>query len=163
MNIKLIDFGGKAPERAHYNDAGADVFAHICIIKRVPSGQLGPVGSPSNPMQDVVYDFIDIPPHTIKKIPLGIGLELPDGFVAFVLPRSGMSSNKGITTEVVPVDSGYRGEIHAIVYNANDIVYRISDGDKIAQLVIVPTVIADFTINDSKQRGESAFGSSGDR
>ena len=151
MKIKLIDFGGKAPERAHYNDAGADVFASIRL------------DNVEENMYNGRYTYIEIQPHTIKKIPLGIGLELPDGFVAFILPRSGMSSNKGITTEVVPIDSGYRGEIHAIVYNANDTTYKVLDGDKIAQLVIVPTVIADFTVNTNKQRGESAFGSSGDR
>src|SRR6056297_893648 len=125
MNIKLIDFGGKKPNRAHYNDAGADVFAR---------------------------DKVTIWPNSIAKVPLGIGLELPDGFVAFVLPRSGKSANEGLTTEVVPIDSGYRGEIHAIVYNANSAKAFIEEGTKIAQLVIVPTVLATFTMDKQKER-----------
>lgn len=137
MKIKLIDFGGEHPVRAHYNDAGADVFAHLA-------------------------DFEMIAPNTIKKIPLGIGLELPDGFVAFVVPRSGMSANKGLTTELVPIDSGYRGEIHAIVYNASDSWLKISNKDKIAQLVILPAVLADFYIDEKEERGSNAFGSTGD-
>lgn len=149
MVIKLIDFGGKQPERAHHNDAGADVFASI---------------------RETNFDghddwidklFIEVPPHAIKRIPLGIGLELPDGLVAFVVPRSGMSSNKGITTEVVPIDSGYTGEIHAIVYNATDKPYHIYDGDKIAQLVIVPVILANFTYEDKTVRGDKGFGSTG--
>lgn len=135
MKIKLIDFGGKKPERAHYNDAGADVFANDTKL---------------------------IPPHSIVKIPLGFGLELPDGFVAFVLPRSGMTSNKGITTEVVPIDSGYTGEVHAIVYNATGFSTVIESGTKVAQLVIVPTVLAEFVYDDQKQRGNKGFGSTGD-
>lgn len=139
MKIRLINFGGKAPQRAHYNDAGADVFASI---------------------KDW-HSQIVAKPGQITKVPLGVGLELPDGFVAFVLPRSGMSANKGITTEVVPIDSGYRGEIHAIVHNASTTDYVIKDGDKIAQLVIVPTVLATFTFNNEKERDEAAFGSTG--
>jgi dUTP pyrophosphatase len=139
MKIKLIEFGGKTPERNHYNDAGADVFAYIKNHK------------------------IDIKGGEIKKIPLGFGLRLPDGFVGFVLPRSGMTSNYGITTEVVPIDSGYTGEIHAIVHNTNKGVYTISNGDKIAQLVIVPTVLADFVKDEEplEERGNKGFGSSG--
>lgn len=132
MKIKIIDFGGRQPERAHYNDAGADVFAKERTV---------------------------LWPHTIKKIPLGFGIELPDGTAAFVLARSGKSSNEGITTEVVPIDSGYRGEIHAIVYNANDSKCIIEAGDKIAQLVIFPVIIADFTYEDSEKRGDKGFGS----
>lgn len=134
MKIKLIDFGGKAPKREHYNDAGADVFASVSHV---------------------------IPPHSIAKVPLGFGIELPTGFAAFVVPRSGMSANKGITAELVPIDSGYRGEIHAILYNATDSPYVVSHGDKIAQLVIVPVILASFTYLEQEERGTNAFGSSG--
>lgn len=136
MQIELINYGGRAPERAHYNDAGADVFA--------------------NTAQGLI-----IPPHTIKKVPLGFGLKLPDGFVGYVVPRSGMSSNKGITAEVVPIDSGYTGEVHAILYNANDTPYTVNPGDKIAQLVIHPVILADFTYDKRETRGNHGFGSTG--
>jgi dUTP pyrophosphatase len=72
-----------------------------------------------------------------------------------------MSANKGITTELVPIDSGYRGEIHAILYNATDSPYVVSHGDKIAQLVIVPVILASFTYLEQEERGTNAFGSSG--
>ncbi len=139
MKIKLIDFGGTPPQRAHFNDAGADVFASI------KEGE-----------------ELILPPHKVTKVPLGIGIELPDGFVAFVAPRSGLSSKHGLTTELVPIDSGYRGEIHAIVYNASDKHVAIKDGYKIAQLVIVPTILATFQYEEEKQRGTSGFGSTGD-
>lgn len=134
MKIKIIDFGGRMPERAHYNDAGADLF---------------------------VSEKTVVPAQSIKKVPLGIGIELPDGFVAFALPRSGMSSIKGLTTEVVPIDSGYRGEIHAIVYNSTNVDFELYADTKIAQLVIVPCVIADFCRSMPEKRGINAFNSTG--
>jgi len=138
MLIKLINFGGRKPERAHYNDAGADVFAHL-------------------PNTGKMYEVVE--PGTIKKIPLGFGIEVPDGYVAFVLPRSGMTTKFGLTAEVVPIDSGYRGEIHAIVANNSKNKIIIEDGNKIAQLVIVPTVIATFTYKEQEEREKEGFGS----
>lgn len=140
MKIKLIDFGGRPPIRAHHNDAGADVFA--CI-------------------PDEYDNKILIPPHSIKKVPLGFGLELPDGLVAFVVPRSGMSAIKGITAELVPIDSGYRGEIHAILHNTTNEFYSVEDEHKVAQLVIMPAILAQFTYELQEERGTKAFGSTG--
>ena len=89
MKIQLIDFGGRMPERAHDNDAGADVFA------------------PNNET---------ISQGEILKIPLGFGLKIPDGFAGYIFPRSGLST-KGIVCELPPIDSGYTGEVHAVVSN----------------------------------------------
>lgn len=142
MKIKIIDFGyDTLPKRAHANDAGADVHAHIKGSEE-QSGQ------------------ITIAPHQTAKIPLGLGLILPDGYAAYVFPRSGLST-KGIVCELPPIDSGYRGEIHAIVTNCSDKAFVVHDGDRIGQLVIMPVVIADFITEDIKQRGSNGFGSTG--
>jgi dUTP pyrophosphatase len=138
MKIKLIKFEHdgvdfKAPFRAHENDAGADVYSAIDVV---------------------------IPPHTTVKIPLGFGIELPDGFQGNIYPRTGMAS-KGIVTEMPPVDSGYRGEIHAITSNLTDEPQHIEAGTRIGQLVITPIVLADFIDYDIKQRGTAGFGSTG--
>lgn len=134
MKIKVLDFGYKnLPYRAHENDAGADVYS----TKKL-----------------VIY------PHTTEKIPLGFGLELPDGFAAYVFPRSGLSS-KGIVCELPPIDSGYRGEVHAIVSNVSDVSFQVKEGDRIGQLVVMPIIIADFTTEDIKERGTGAFASTG--
>lgn len=138
MKVKVIDFGyEKLPFRAHANDAGADV--HVC-------------------MHDC--ETLTIGAHQTAKIPLGLGLILPDGYAAYVFPRSGLSS-KGIVCELPPIDSGYRGEIHAIVTNCSDNVYIVHNGDRIGQLVITPVVIADFITDDIEQRGDNGFGSTG--
>lgn len=134
MKVQVLDFGYKhLPKRAHENDAGADCYAlSDCIIQ----------------------------PHTTERIPLGFGLVLPDGYAAYIFPRSGLS-NKGIVCELPPIDSGYRGEVHAITSNLTDRPYQIKAGDRIGQLVITPVVIADFITNEIVQRGTGAFGSTG--
>lgn len=139
MKVKVIDFGyEKLPYRAHANDAGADV--HVCLHSR--------------------EDKVAIRPHETVKIPLGLGLCLPDGYAAYVFPRSGLSS-RGIVCELPPIDSGYRGEIHAIVSNLSDEDFTVYNGDRIGQLVIMPVVVADFITEDVKERGTGAFGSTG--
>ena len=138
MKIKIINYGyEKLPLRAHANDAGADVY--VCFHDK---------------------EYVYIKPNTTAKIPLGIGLILPDGYAAYVFPRSGLST-KGIVCELPPIDSGYRGEIHAIVTNCSNELYKVNNGDRIGQLVITPVVIADFITEDFKERGTGAFGSTG--
>lgn len=146
MKIKLIDYGLKKwPERAHYNDAGLDVFA--CLVKRGAEGEFGKVKVWNN---------------SSTKVPLGFGVEIPDGYVGFICPRSGLSS-RGITCELSPIDSGYRGEIHTIVTNNTNTDFWIEDGDKIGQLVIVPCVLAELVKPGElgKERETGAFGSTG--
>ena len=94
------------------------------------------------------------------KFPLGFGLELPDGLVGYIFPRSSLSA-KGIVCELPPIDSGYRGEVHAIVSNVGNDSYDIKKGDRIGQLVIMPVVVPEFTYDESAARGTGAFGSSG--
>jgi dUTP pyrophosphatase len=138
LKIKVIDFGyEKLPLRAHANDAGADV--HVCFHEG--DGRI-------------------IGPGETVKVPLGMGLVLPDGYMACVYPRSGLSS-KGIVCELPPIDSGYRGEIHAIVHNGSNENFNIVNGDRIGQLVVTPVVIADFITEDIEERGANGFGSTG--
>lgn len=134
MKIKVNKFNNyKEPLRAHYNDAGADVYS----------------------TQD-----IKLFPHTTVKIPLGFGLNLPDGMMACVYPRSGLAS-KGIISNIPPIDSGYTGEIHAIITNTTDNEFIINKDDRIAQLVVLPIILCDFVEDQGEERGNNGFGSSG--
>lgn len=137
MKIKLIDFGvpeGHHPYRAHDNDAGADVY--------------------------MPYDRT-LQPGEIIKVPLGFGIEIPDGYAGYVFPRSSMAV-KGLVCELPPVDSGYRGEIHAIISNVSREIHTIPKDTRIGQLVITPVVIADFISERKDERGTGAFGSTGE-
>ena len=101
MKIRLIDFGitkERCPFQPHENDAGADVFIPFdCRIK----------------------------PGEIMKIPLRYGVEIPDGFAGYVFPQSSMAL-KGLICELPPIDSGYRGEIHAIISNVSNSEHLMS-------------------------------------
>lgn len=139
MKIKVIPYntraGAQMPVRAHYNDAGADVV--------VPDG-CGCI----------------LPAHETVTIPLGFGLELPDGFMAVIFPRSSLAST-GLVCEMPPIDAGYRGEICAVVTNNTDEDLAVIDGAKIGQLVILPVVYADFVDDLPRERGSDGFGSTG--
>ena len=134
MKIKVIKFANyKAPNRAHYNDSGADVFAACTVV---------------------------IPAHSVVKVPTGVGMELPDGYDAVIHCKSGLSS-KGIWAANAPIDAGYRGEIHAILYNTNDHDIEIEAGQKVGQIVIRPIIYADLVDSLGDERGSGAFGSTG--
>lgn len=134
MKIEVIDFGYKnLPFRAHRNDAGADVY--------------------------IMRDIRILSQMTVA-IPLGFGLKLPDGYAAFIYPRSSLSK-RGIVCQLPPIDSGYRGEIHAIVTNTSNETCQFKEGDRIGQLVVLPIVIADFVTDEEEGRGAGAFGSTG--
>lgn len=137
MKIKIIQFDNetKKPRREHYNDSGADVFSRVDTV---------------------------IPAHRIVAVPLGIGAEIPDGYDGVIHCKSGMSK-KGIWASNAPIDAGYRGEIHAILYNITDEPYIINRGDKVGQLVIRPVVYADFVDNLGEERNSGAFGSTGNK
>jgi dUTP pyrophosphatase len=97
----------------------------------------------------------------------GTAIALPDGFVALVVPRSGLAAKHGITIVNTPgtVDAGYRGEIRVILLNTDkSVAYSVAVGDRIAQLLVMPVSRARFipvTSLPGSHRGESGFGSTG--
>ena len=134
MKIKLIKFDNfRAPDRAHYNDSGADVFAAESVV--IPAGQ-------------------------VRAVPTGVGLELPNGYDAIIHCKSGLSK-KGVWSSNAPIDAGYRGEIHAILLNTNDGDIIIQAGQKIGQIVVRPVVYAEFVDSLGEERNTGAFGSTG--
>ena len=134
MKIKVIKFDNyKAPNRAHWNDSGADLYA---------------------------ASDVELAPHSVYAVPTGVGVVLPDGYDGVVHCKSGLSA-KGIWASNAPVDASYRGEIHAILYNTTDEVFTIKAGTKVGQLVIRPVIYADFVDDLGEGRGTGAFGSTG--
>ena len=73
----------------------------------------------------------------------------------------GSLAAKGVVCELPPVDSGYRGEIHAIVSNVGNEAQTLAKDSRIGQLIIMPVVIADFVNDLGGKRGAGAFGSTG--
>lgn len=150
MKIKIFKFSPLAKlDRAHYNDSGADCFC----------------------CEDII-----IPPHTVVKVPTGIGVALPDGYDIVVHCKSGLAS-KGIFAMNCPVDAGYLpsgeadaqgyyrpeqgGQIHAVLFNSTNEPYVFKAGDKIGQFVVRPVIYADFVTSLGDERGGAGFGSTG--
>jgi dUTP diphosphatase len=128
------------PTRAHDGDAGLDLYA--CEPAHLGPGERWSVGT-------------------------GVAVEIPEGHAGLVLPRSGLAREHGIALVNSPglIDSGYRGEIRVLLINNDPAdIFRVSPGDRIAQLLIVPIAIADpveaEALADSA-RGAGGFGSSG--
>lgn len=128
------------PAYAHPGDAGADLTAAESVV---------------------------LTPGARATVATGVSIALPDGYVAFVVPRSGLAAKHGITIVNSPgtVDAGYRGEIRVTLLNTDsEHEFTIDVGDRIAQLIVMPVSRAHFvpvhTLPGS-HRGEGGFGSTG--
>ena len=102
-----------------------------------------------------------------QVLPTGIAIALPSAdYVALICARSGLASKHGITMAngVGVIDSDYRGELRVALYNESDTDYVIHDGDRIAQLMVLPVVQPTLKfveeLNET-ERGAGGFGSTG--
>jgi dUTP pyrophosphatase len=72
-----------------------------------------------------------------------------------------LKNKKGIISHIPPIDSGYRGDIHALIMNNSNEEFIFESGQKVAQIIIIPVVLATFEENLSDDRAKGAFGSTG--
>ncbi|MCL1831942.1 MAG: dUTP diphosphatase [Oscillospiraceae bacterium] len=142
----IIDFiklneRAKPPFRATDDSAGADLYA--CIDG------------------DVV-----IKSHQQALVGTGIAAEIPQGYAGFVFARSSLASKHGVSlaNAVGVIDADYRGELKVALINHSDNDYTIRQGERIAQLVVLPVALPTFTekqhLTDTS-RGVGGFGSTG--
>jgi len=139
IQVKLLTKNSKSPTRNTPTDAGLDLYSSEASLVRARGW---------------------------KAISAGISISIPDGYYARIAPRSGLAYKHGLDVFAGVVDSGYRGEIKVIIYNAGEKDYLINQGDKIAQLIIEKCYLWEVKVvdelNDS-DRGERGFGSSGEQ
>ena len=142
VNIKCVaSKGAIIPEYKTAGAAGADLCALLDAPLTIPAGRSA-------------------------MIPTGLFFEIPEGFEIQVRPRSGLAAKNGVTVLNTPgtIDSDYRGELKVILINLGDKDFTVNSGERIAQIIVSPVTVADFTITDSlsdTQRGEKGFGSTG--
>ena len=93
----------------------------------------------------------------------GLACAIPEGAVGLIRPRSGLASRNGIHTLAGVIDADYRGEIKVILVNLGDTHFDVEVGDRIAQMVVVPTLTASKEVKELKPtvRGSAGFGSTG--
>lgn len=134
-----LEGAAEAPKYATTGAAGCDVCSGVDIV---------------------------LPPRDHRLVRTGLFLEVPDGFEGRLVPRSGLAMKHGITLMncVGIIDSDYRGEVGALLWNTSDVAYEVKKGDRIAQLIIAPVVRAHFEVVDEltdTSRGSGGFGSTG--
>jgi len=111
-------------------------------------------------------DVITINPGETVMIHTGIAMQIPEGTAAFIFARSGTATKRGLApaNKVGVIDSDYRGEVMVPIHNHSNTVQQIESGERIAQMVIMPYVKAEFIesdILDQTDRDTKGFGSTG--
>lgn len=138
MNVRLSD-GEELPRYAHEGDAGLDLR--------------------------ITHD-VTLNPGERATVGTGLAVEIPQGCVGLVFPRSGLASKHGITlsNSVGVIDSGYRGEIGATLLNQSDETATLDAGTRVCQLIVMPFVPCELVPCEElteTERGAAGFGSTG--
>ncbi len=124
-------------------------------------------GSAGLDLRACIAEPLTLAPNTWELVPLGMAIHLDDSrYAALILPRSGLGHKHGIVLGnlVGLIDSDYQGQLMASVWNRSSVAFTIAPLERIAQLVIVPVVQAEFHIVDTFEasaRGEGGYGSTG--
>ena len=109
---------------------------------------------------------IEINAGQTALIHTGIAIQIPEGYAGFIFARSGIATKRGLApaNKVGVIDSDYRGEIMVSIHNHSDMPQVIASGERVAQLVIMPYLKADFCESeelDATDRAAGGFGSTG--
>jgi len=139
INLAKLHPNAVVPAFATDGDAGADLYS---------------------------VEELTLAPYQKALVGTGIAIALPKGKVGLIHPRSGLAAKHGVTVLNTPgtIDSGYRGEIKVILFNSSDEEFRISVGDRIAQLVVQnydSVLFYEVDSLDETSRGTGGFGSTG--
>lgn len=137
--IRILDERAQIPQRGSEYAAGVDLRA---------------------------LDDVDIPSGMTQFVHTGLAMELPEGYCGLVCARSGLASKQGLApaNKVGVVDSDYRGELMVALHNHSHEDRHIEAGERIAQLLIIPVLMADYVAADElsdSARGAGGFGSTG--
>ena len=139
INIKKLEPEAIIPTKGSDAAAGVDLYAPRALV---------------------------IHPRSNGIINTGLAIEIPDGYFGAIFARSGMATRKGLRPAncVGVIDSDYRGEIIVVLHNDTDIIRPVQEGDRIAQLVILPYEKIEFSeveeLTDT-ERADGGFGSTG--
>ena len=141
VKVKLLKPGAKMPVYGTEFSAGADLCA--CLEQAVT-----------------------LEPGETRLISIGISMEIPVGYAGFVFARSGLATKRHLApaNKVGVIDSDYRGEFIVPLRNHGPIPQTIEPGERIAQMILMPYLAANFLEAESlsdTQRGEGGFGSTG--
>jgi len=154
MNLKFAKLRpeAKLPVRAHPTDAGMDIF-YCCN------------GDPISKLYKTEKFWI--PKRESRVLPTGLKVEVPEGYMLEIKNKSGIASKRQLLVGACVIDPGYDGEIFINLHNTGSESQVIAPGEKIAQAVLIPIVhcgieeVSADELNNSSERGEGGFGSTG--
>lgn len=141
ISVKLLNHRAKPPAYASTGAAGAD----LCVLTDGP---------------------VTIRPGESVMLHTGLAFAIPEGYVGLVCARSSMGAKRGLApaNKVGVIDSDYRGEVMICLHNHGALSQVVEDGERVAQLVVVPCMAAQFAQADEldgTRRGAGGFGSTG--
>ena len=141
LQVKLLDPNAKLPTYGSAGAAGADLYA--CL-----------------------QEAVTIAPGTTCPIPLGLSLEIPEGYAGLIYARSSLGTKRGLApaNKVGVIDSDYRGPVMVMLHNHGSVPQTIEPGDRVAQLLITPVLTPQYEIAEEltdTDRGSGGFGSTG--
>ncbi|MDC0644022.1 dUTP diphosphatase [Crocinitomicaceae bacterium] len=140
LKVKLLTETAKLPTRGSKLAGGLDIYADTKHPRMITEGKL-------------------------TTIPTGIAMQIPEGYVGLVQPRSGFAFSRGVDHLAGVIDADYTGEIKLLLTShAKNAVHRVTPGQRIAQIVIVPCLTFEAEAVDElleTERGEDGFGSTG--
>ena len=137
IDIKKLSDNGILPTRTNDSDAGWDLYAS---------------------------ESLTIPPSSRTLVGTSISIAIPSGSAGLIWPRSGLAVKRGIDVFAGVIDAGYRGEIKVCLFNSSNEDVEITEGDRIAQLLIQKinhVIFKESDILSETFRGKGGFGSSG--
>lgn len=149
MKVKLLTDTAKKPTRGTEHSAGFDIYA--------------------DGIGDGHYTEERVYRKNTVSISTGIAVQIPPGYVGLIQPRSGLAFKYGIDTMAGVIDSDYTGEIKVLLTRHSDSFssyHGIKQGDRIAQLIVVPCYMRKLELVDSLEdtvRGDKGFGSTGEK
>lgn len=138
--MNIIYEGQNKPEQLHYGDAGYDLKSAIDI---------------------------SIAPNKRVLVSTETIIDIPFGYVGYIMSRSGLSHKHGITVLNAPgvIDSGYKGELKVLLYNFGEETFNVKKGDRIAQFILQEITTCNFIngviSNKNTERNNKGFGSTG--
>ena len=139
----------------------------IKVIKLDERAKLPTLGSASAAGADIyALEGFTVAPGETVLAKTGLAAEIPEGYVGLMCARSGIALKKGLApaNKVGVVDSDYRGELMVAIHNHSNTEQTVEAGERMAQLVIVPYLRAEYELAESlsdTQRGTGGFGSTG--
>jgi dUTP pyrophosphatase len=158
----------RIPDRAHATDAGLDFFMPEFTESFLNDLTANPVNK--GIAISKVEKIVRLPAHKSILIPSGIKIEVPYGYMALFLNKSGVAAKKNLLIGSQVIDTFYSGEVHVNLHNVSDEDVSIAEGEKLVQLVFIPILTCEPTLVDEQElydwmmqdqtRGAGGFGSS---